>query len=256
MNQSLNFLKDENSKLLYKKYLDIASNLYYGEVAKTKFLDPNEQSIVISILNRYDLIYKLYESYSGCERKLIYFSSDNFSLDDYIKDDVSVLYIRSRGHNLSHRDVLGALMSTGIERELVGDIVLNDDYIEVNVLSDIEDYIKFNLESIKRLNVNFETKDSVYMDESLIEYEDKMVTISSLRLDAFLSSVLNMSRSSAKTLVQRDFVKQNYVIESNPSSIVSIGDCISVRGYGRYYFNEFLGTTRKEKQRISVRKVL
>ena len=256
MNSGLNFLKDDNSKYVYRKYSDMASNLYYGQISRTKFLDPNEQSIVISILKKHKLIYKIYSSFENCERKVIYFSNDDFDLDDFISEDMSVLYIHSKNHNLAHKDVLGALMSTSIERDLIGDIVLNNDYIEVNVLTEIADYIRFNLKSIKRLNVFFELKADIYMDDSLIQYEDRVVTISSSRLDTFLASVLNMSRSSVKTIIQREYGKQNYVVESNPSSIVEEGDCISVRGYGRYFYNEFLGTTRKDKERISIRKIL
>ena len=46
-----------------------------------------------------------------------------------------------RGDKLTHRDFLGALMSLGIERETIGDILVEDGRCIVFVKSDIKDYI-------------------------------------------------------------------------------------------------------------------
>lgn len=252
----MNFLRDDNSNYIYKKYYDLAHRLYYGQVVKSRFLDPNELNILISIMNSMDLQYQIYGSHSNCERSIIYFSQGQFNLDDYIYEDVAVIYLHKKNHGLGHRDVLGALMSLGIERELIGDILTSDELIEISVLREVADYIRFNLKSIGKLKVDFEEKDDIYMDEGIIEYEEKMITISSLRLDAFISGIANLSRSDSKNMVNRELVKLNYVVEKNPSKEIGIGDCISIRGYGRYYYIEYLGESRKEKERILVRKII
>ena len=252
----MNFLRDDNSKFIYKKYYNLAENLYYGQIVKTRFLDPNEKNLVISIINKFDLYHQIFLSHSNCERSIIYFSDQEFEIDYQANLDVKVLFISHKNHGLEHRDILGALMSLGIEREMIGDILVSDDLIEVSVMSEISDFIRFNLKSIKKLNIEFSEKESVFMDDTIIEYEDKMITISSHRLDAFVSAAINKSRTDVKTIINRELVKLNYVTDKNPSSQISIGDCISIRGYGRFYYKEYLGESRKEKKRILVRKIM
>lgn len=252
----MNYIKDEDSKQLYKKYYSMAENLYYGQIKKTRFLNPYELNLVISILNKFDLIYKIFSSHQDAERKVVFFSQIDFEFDELVKEDLTVLFFEKKDHGLNHRDILGALMSLGIERDLIGDILVDDDNFEISILKEISDFIRFNLNSIKRLNVNLSEKDTPYMDSSLLQFEDFTVTISSLRLDAFVASCINASRNDAQKLINREFVKLNFIVEKNVSSQVEEGDCISVRGHGRYYFREYINKTRKDKKRILVRKLI
>ncbi len=252
----MNFIKDINSKQLYKKYYSMAENLYYGQIQKTRFLNPYEADLVISILNKFGLFYKIYLSHEDAERKLIFFSQIDFNLDELLEENLSVLVCEKNDHNLNHRDVLGALMSLGIERDLIGDILLDDNKFEISLLKEISDFVRFNLTSIKRLNVTLSEKDWVYMDQSLVKYEDFAITISSLRLDSFVAASINVSRNEAKKLILREYIKLNYLVNSDPAAELKENDCISIRGHGRYYYKELLNRTRKDKFRISVRKLI
>lgn len=234
----------------------MAENLYYGQVQKTRFLNPYEAELVISILNKFKLFYKLYLSHENAERRLIFFSEIDFNLEEFLADSTAILVFDKKNHELNHRDVLGALMSLGIERDLIGDILLNEDKVEISVLREVADFIRFNLDSIKKLSVDLYEKDSFFMDQSLIKFKDFVITISSLRLDSFVSASINTSRSQAKNLILKDYVKLNYQLNSDPSSQVNESDSISIRGHGRYYFQELLNKTRKDKYRLSVRKLI
>lgn len=252
----MNFIKDNQSKQLYKKYYSMAENLYYGQIQKTRFLNPYEFHLVISILNKLDLIYKVFSSHDNAERKIIFFSDIDFDLQQSISQELSVLFYQKQGHHLSHKDILGALMSLGIERDLIGDILINDDLFEISVLKEVSDFIRFNLSSIKKLNLQLSEKTSPFMDSALLQFEEFTTTISSLRLDVFVASCINSSRSNAQKLILREFVKLNFIIDNNVSSEVSVKDCISIRGYGRFYFKEYIKKTKKEKEKILIRKLI
>ena len=56
---------------------------------------------------------------------------------------------------LTHRDILGALMSLGIKRELFGDIVEKDKDFYLAVDRHIYEYLKDHLSMIKRSKVKF-----------------------------------------------------------------------------------------------------
>lgn len=254
--KKMDFLKDDNSKFLYKKYESICQSLYYGEIHKSRFLDPNELNLVLSLLNKNQLIYKIYKSHKFYERSVVLFSNIEFNLDEVIKDYITIFRIENKNLDLSHRDVLGALMSLGIDRNLIGDILVGEESVEICVLSEISDYIKFNLNSIKRNKVKIKEKDSIYMEDSLIEYIDKVEIMSSLRLDNFVSTVTNSSRNNSKAIIQKELVKKNYIIDHNPSSEISEGDCISIRGYGRFYIIGLHGKTKKNKEKVEIRRII
>ena len=147
-------------------------------------------------------------------------------------------------------------MSLGVDRGLIGDILISDNLIEISVLSEIADYICFNVKKIKRLNVNFKLKDGIYLEDSLIKYKDEIISLSSLRLDTFISSSCSISRDKSKKMITNGLVKLDYVVSSNPSEEVKIGSCISIRGFGRFYYVEHLGKTKKNKDRIMIRKLI
>ena len=62
---------------------------------------------------------------------------------------------------LTHRDFLGALMSLGIEREVLGDIVIRDNVGYLFAKEDIAEYIKDSLTEIKHTAVRINTADSL-----------------------------------------------------------------------------------------------
>ena len=147
-------------------------------------------------------------------------------------------------------------MSLSIERELIGDILFDNNKVEISVMSEVSNFIRDNLHKIKHLNVELEEKNSPYLSTSLVKYIDTNEVISSLRLDNFVSAATNLSRGKAQELINRGLVKLDYVVEENPAKAIESGACVSIRSYGRFYLLEQLGRTRKDKVRILMRKML
>lgn len=80
--------------------------------------------------------------------------------------------------------------------------------------------------------------------EPKIRYEHKIV--SSLRLDVLVSSFANISRKKAQELIRAGLVKVNHVILEETSYLCNNNSAISIRGHGRFYFNEIVKTTKKD----------
>lgn len=251
----MDFIKDDDALILYKRYDNMMNNLYYGLVEHTKFLTPYEKKMVISLANKYKLYYQVFESHINSERDAVYFSTDPFELEAYIYQDFAAVQIRKVNDKMDHKNVLGALMGLGIERETVGDIVFGDDNIEISVTSEMADYIVFNLDSIGRNRVKPSLKDDVFLEEVKLEYKTSQIIVSSLRLDVVVAGLINLSRSNSKKMIQMERIKVNHQVESNPSVELDTKDTISIHKHGRFIIGNILGRTRKDKIRLEIKEV-
>ncbi|EFI42310.1 S4 domain protein [Peptoniphilus sp. oral taxon 386 str. F0131] len=240
---------DEDKLFEIRKVIDkieISANRH--SIQSTDFLDPYERKIVISILNKFDDIsYSIDGGYSNSERAVIYIFPNYMYDIDF--DDVEVLSFKNN-FEFTHKDVLGSILSLGIDRRKVGDIVFNSNYCHIFVKSEIFKYLRFNLGKVKRNNIKFEKAEFI---EPTLTYDEYTFIISSLRLDTFLSSVLKLSRTAASNLIESDKVKVNFRKESKGSNKVNIGDLISVRGFGRIFFDNIEGYTRKDRYIVKVK---
>ena len=149
-----------------------------------------------------------------------------------------------------HRDLLGALLGTGVEREMLGDILLCSGCARVFVLEEIASYLLSNWDSAGRVKLrvcreegDFEPPEpeGVYLRE----------TVNSPRIDAIVAAGYGLSREQAQRLVRQGMVKRNHLECARADARVEAGDLISVRGYGRLRVEEELGKTRRD--RLAVR---
>lgn len=81
--------------------------------------------------------------------------------------------------------------------------------------------------------------------------ELSVITIS-LRLDAVVSAVTNLSRSQVKKMIEDGEVKLNWHLVAQSNIIVSVQDMLSIRHYGRYEIIN-LTTTKKGKKRLEIK---
>lgn len=145
---------------------------------------------------------------------------------------------------LSHRDVLGALMHLGIERDKIGDIVIKDRMVYIIIDEEIENYIVCNLTRIKRNSMHFERCEEELHHEAEIIYKDHIV--SSLRLDVLVASFAGVSRAQAAKMITSGDVKVDHVVLEQTSYLCNNNSAISIRGYGRYHFAQIKRKTKKD----------
>jgi RNA-binding protein YlmH len=220
----------------------------------TDFLDPREQQVVKAIIGQDpEVRFSFFGGTEATERKraFLYPSYMEPTIEDYQLTAYKVHYPH-KFIQLSHRDLLGSLMSLGIKREKFGDIYLNDQDIQIVVASEVSGYVEANLQNIGRATVHLE---AIPLSTILIEEEEwleKSITASSLRLDVIVSEIYQLSRSKIVPYIESKRVKVNWRIIEQPAFQLQSGDFLSVRGLGRSKLIAICGKTKKDKWRIEI----
>ncbi len=245
----------DDTKLVKRKMLDIASSSYNKNIwTYSKFLNINEQSEMQT--QKYPVKYYFFGGYDNAERNIAVFGdADSIGYEPlYPISFIEITPVNQKfADNLTHRDFLGALMSLGINREMLGDILVNDSSAVVICIDSITDYIIDKLESIKHTTVKCKFTDGVSVNV-LPEFDSTEYIVSSERIDVIISAVFNLSRNSSQMLINSEKVFCDGREVTNASFVPKTGQIISVRGFGRFIFGEILRTTKKNKLVISVKK--
>lgn len=237
------------NEALKKKFLFLsekADNNYYSTF--TEFLSLYEISLLKS--QQYPVQPKLFAGYSNGERCVA-----GFGCDDNTQFPIVCIKIEPANQkfadSLSHRDVLGAIMNLGINRNTTGDIVIFDNTAYLFCLESISGYILDNLSKIRHTTVNCMVTTDI-PDCITATPESSELIVSSLRADTMIAGIYRLSRKDVSTLFSQEKVFINQKAVSKESTLPNDGDLISVRGYGRFIFNETVRKTKKDRIVISV----
>jgi len=228
---------------LFKKRIDsLINKSYSGGVSLLNFLDEAKISILKSASKNLKDINVYYDGgfiNADTLRAII-------SPYEVIRDDFKIIIYKikynKKFYEISHRSILGSLMGLGIKREFIGDIVLNDKGAFFACAKEISEYIKDNLKFVGKAPVELEKTDEII--ENVINYSEKLDFLSSLRLDVFIASAYNLSRSEAHEYIVNGLVYINHILILNPSEAVKLQDEISVRGKGRCKLKEIGGYSK------------
>lgn len=245
--------KDE---LFFKnRILDLANNAYQRNIYTfSDFLNLNELNIFNMMVNELPPVnYVLTGGNNYAERKLIIFSPIDIYYHqlppiDLIKiEPVNIQY----SDKLTHRDILGAILNLGINRNKIGDIFIDNNNIYVYCHQDISNYILDNLTKIKHTFVK-----STLIDVQNIEikpnFKNIKGSIGNVRLDSLISTAFNTSRNSIISYIESGKVFVNGKMITSNGYSPKEGDIISVRTKGRFIFNGVLGETKKGRNIISL----
>lgn len=244
-----------NDEKIFKARLeDLANKSYKNNIyTYTNFLTPAELSILNDM--RADLQYAGYTLYGEegiLERRMVRFGL--FDILGYEEPwPIKVVKVEPLAEKfadkLNHRDFLGSIMNLGIERNILGDILVKDDiraYIYCN--ESIADFIADNLTKIKHTNVKTSILD-VDDDDLAQELKPTLVDIdccvAAARFDAVVAAVTKVSRNEAHNLFRSGKVTRNGMICENNSAQLKEGDIFAVRGYGKFIYEGAGSTTRK-----------
>ena len=221
----------------------------------TDFLDPRQRFIVESVIRQNDDLNFFTEGiFEGAERKrmLIAPSYYEMKVEDFQIEIYSIHY-PSKFVQLRHPDVLGALLSIGLDRSKFGDIRLADNTVQFALASEIADYVRAHLTGIGKAKVHVEEMSATI---PLIQNEEQWVessyTVSSMRLDVVLATVANISRQKAQSLINAGKVKVNWTVREAVAFELQEGDILSARGLGRIKVIMTEGRTKKDKIRLQV----
>ncbi|SER04420.1 RNA-binding protein YlmH, contains S4-like domain [Gracilibacillus ureilyticus] len=223
----------------------------------TDFLHPREQRIFKSLIgNDETLKLDFFGAWEDAERKRAILTPfyEEITTESF---EVELLQAKfpEKFVSIEHRDVLGAFLSAGIHRKKIGDIIINDGYIQILVAKDITTYLTTNVTSIKKANVQFDNVSFSQLLDSTNRWIESTATCSSLRLDVLIKEMYQTSRQQALDLIKKGFVKVNFQTIEQAAFLLEEGDLLSVRGKGRTRLKELQGKTKKDKVRIIFEKL-
>lgn len=152
----------------------------------------------------------------------------------------------------SHRDFLGALMNLGINRDLLGDILVGDRQGFLFCQTSIAEFICKELTQVKHTHI------SCSIASELSEYEQKPPIeeehlVASERLDGLVAQIYHLSRSQSLTLFRDKRVFINGRLTENNSRSCKPGEVVNVRGFGKFIYDGIGYTTKKGKKRVKIR---
>lgn len=245
-------------ELFEKRLLDLANQSYVqGRYTFSNFLDLYEQSVFTSLKKKMKgITSEVFGGYEGAERRMVRFgSSEELGYEeDY---PMMLLHIVPLGgkfsEKLNHRDYLGALMHLGIERNLIGDILVMEQEAYVFAKDTIGPFLMQEWGKVRHTMISVEEvplKDFQYEPK----YEEIKGFVPSFRADVMVGFFCKTSRNESSSLMkgQKVFVNSQ-LIESN-SYMLKEGDILSVRGFGKAIFTEVSGQSKKGRHHVILKK--
>ena len=243
-------------RLTLAKVLDRAAQAENRNVpAATDFLSPQQRIQALDLLRLAgvsETAYVCQGGYEGAERQLILF------LPDWLDPDGAAAYTPIRCLRAAfrqedrpgHRDFLGSLMGLGLVREKIGDILVGPDSADLLVLEGVADFLLQSWSSAGRTRLTVSAVEPDHLHLPAAARKEVRDTVSSLRLDAVVSSGFHMARGKAAALIESGKVQLNWRECVKPDKLLEAGDVVSARGFGKFELSEAGSLTRKG--RISI----
>lgn len=254
----LRYFKASGDEQLAAKLLDLAEAAYKSRKFKvSEFLDPHAYNVAEIIAANFDNIkIEAYGGFNNAERVKAAYISEDF----YGQPDFGMAYYLAcwdkRYYDLSHRDVLGAFMGTGLKREALGDIVFVPEGCQFVVEKELVNYLNSNLLAIGSAPIELKEITA----EELLQKEEKVkiinATVADLRIDAVAAAGYGVSRSHMADEIKSLNVKLNWKEVKKAAQSVVEGDIISFRGRGRVEVAEVKGTTKKGRISITLKRFI
>ncbi len=248
----------KEEQFLANKLLDMAERTYMsGRPEYSEFMNMNEQNIFLSTVNSLPPVnYTLVGGHIYAERKIAAFTSKDF--ENISNPPICAVKCTPTNmkfaDDLTHRDYLGALMNLGINRNTIGDFVFDNNSCYIICLNSISEYISSELLKVKHTIIRTEIVPHEQISGISIELKETTGFISSNRLDSIVSLAFNLSRNASSEYISQGKVFINSRLELSNSYQVKEKDLISVRGLGRFIFNNIVTTTKKNRLMVSISK--
>lgn len=248
---------EKEEQLFRKRMIDLAGTCFKRDIpVHTDFLNLNEQTIFHSISGTLPPVrFVLSGGFESSERKVVCF------LPSYEEEPSELPYEclkispanRKFAENLTHRDYLGAIMNLGIERSMIGDIVIKDQDAYTFVMKKMCGYLEENLTSVRHTSVmvcRVEDAGEILKPE----FEEITGTVSSVRLDSIVALCGRLSRTKAAEYITAEKVFVNGQTVVQVSRGLKNGEILSIRGIGKFRYAEEGSQTKKGRTVVTLLK--
>lgn len=235
----------ENSELI-KRAEDLSARCRRsGRLTQTNFLTPAERYQLESWAKRSGCEVIFSGGQEGCERTAAFFlpdwmEPDGFDVSEYIRAIRATAYFGTPGH----RDYMGAVLGMGVGREWVGDIRVDGDEAYIFCLPGVERHL-VTIDKVGRCGVKAAAVELSEVPEPVRQVKNVSFSVMSMRLDAVVGGMFDLSRTEAAKQIAYGNVSVNYSVSEKPDLAVKPGDVVSLRGAGKGTVTGTGGTSRK-----------
>lgn len=257
--------KEKEDKMLLAQLLDkieIVENK--NKIEHTDFLDMSQQELVKKFINKINIAnYMIYGGFEQSERKMYIIYPEKFNeqvVEKNLKNIIQIIRIElpeDLKGKYTHKDYLGAVIKLGVKREKVGDIIVDSNGADIIIDRDITKFLQENLGSLTRFSKATITVENI---ENLrpveIRKEELQIIVSSLRLDNVVSELARCSRNKALDIINMERVFINFQNETKKTKQIKPGDIVTIRGKGRFYIKDLVGTTKSGRNIITIEKFI
>lgn len=240
-----------------KRFRELAEKAYNQNIYTfTDFLGLSDMADFYEMERELSFIkWEAFGGKEGCERVMLRFGSkEQFGYEE----NFPIVCLRIKplmqkfADALSHRDFLGALMNLGIERNVLGDIVLRENEGFLFCTEKIAPYICETLTKVRHTTVMCVRTTILPMDTD--EDMQKMkLQVASARVDGIIAKVYHFSRGESAEFFRQKKVFVNGRLCENGSYGLKEGDTVTVRGCGKFIFEYSAGLSKKGKMNIAVK---
>ena len=221
------------------------------------FLSPAEQEDLLRSPEAAGYPFLLTGGYEGAERRILAAGSEEVSGPP--EPPLSVIAVRPKSlkyaQELTHRDYLGSILSLGIERSLIGDILIRGKNAWFFCLSSAAGMLAASLDRVGGTAVTAEEA-APDIPELRPRYEPLKLNVASERLDAVTAAFAGLSRGQAEKLFAAEKVFVNSRPVTDRSARLREGDILSVRGFGKAVYEGIGYETRKNRLWVCLRKYI
>ncbi|MBQ7916404.1 MAG: hypothetical protein IJ315_06410 [Firmicutes bacterium] len=225
----------------------------YGTPMYSDFLDTAGQDLLFSIQKHLGVEVALDGGYEGAERRMASFCPPFLHEEDLFYP-LCCLEIQLQGAKFlkkkpQHRDYLGAILGSGLDRRKIGDVLVQPEGALVFICEEMEGYLKDNLREVGSATVEVVRFEG---DMGMIGGDGKelVISVASLRLDAVLSRGFGAGRSDAADWIKAGRVQVDHRPCNKADQAVHEGAILSVRGKGRLKLKEITGTSKSGRIQI------
>ena len=148
-------------------------------------------------------------------------------------------------------------MKIGLQREKIGDILVEKSGADIIVIKEIASYVKETLSQLKRFSkaqIEFIKLEDLRKVE--VQKQEVKMIVSSLRLDNIVSELAKTSRKKAEEMIEKERVFLNFELQSKNTKQVKEEDKITIRGKGKFEIKEICGETRSGRIILMIEKYI
>ena len=195
----------EKDEFFLKRIRELANLSWQRDIVTfSDFLNLNEQNIVSSLKHQFpQIVMETSGGYENAERQMVAFHPDALAFTweypiDCLRIEPKALKF---SEELSHRDYLGALLNLGVDRSVIGDIVVQKKAAWFFCQNKMTEFFLENLCRVRHTNILItKVEDSDEFPRPVLESVSG--TCASVRLDSLISLAFKTSRSSMVSYIE------------------------------------------------------